>query len=592
LLKYSDGKEQIDSIISEWSIEEETSKVRRDLRHLYKDVKQLRASGAIAQSDTYVPQRIIDQYIRQDKPAQLAFVEKPDRLLIFKDLSDPLLPTEDLERAFTDFMRFPGWLTVWHRAFDGCDLHGGVCLEVRFDESRPLHCDIEYVRREDYLFPVEANDIQSCEYILRRYKYMPFQLEDMVKKYGFNAAAIQELTKDKKSARHTPVDIYKVFFKKEGIVHIAWYNCNAKDWLKQPVPLELGIYSIEEIINYNQQVQNNAAIGIPVPIPTPAPVVQYPVFFLPYEVIEDDKLLSSKGRAFRDAPDQEAATELWTGIINTANKASKVYGSRANSNMDSTGSIDTTTPIKPDTIMGKETKFWNFPMPDASLLAVAQQFASNKAAQAGNVEFAANNRNDSKKTATEIQAARQEGNKLSSLSISAQSITILAVYELCWEIGRSQILIGGIDTFPIDKERLVHNYRLGSAGDVDLLAREDKKQVIRETFPLLVGTPVGNLLLKYMIDQFFPEKSREWNSVLEAQDPLQLVQMALGIFQAMPMDSLDPVQQAQLQEIIQLFQQYVTTRTGTQGTGAPGMEEPALNSINGQNASNQGRPLS
>lgn len=560
--------------------EETTARIRRELRRDNRDLPLLRAQGSVSPADNYIPRRVIDRQISQEKPAQLGFLEQPDRLLVFKDLTDPTLPAEDLEYAFTDHMRYSGWTIPWHRAFDGCDLHGGVCLEVRVDETKPFKCAVEYIRREDLIFACDASDIQGNEYILRRYRFMPFEVEGFVKKWGFNEAAVRDIIADSKDRRHQKLEIFKCFCKKNGIVYIFWYSTKCQSaFLKDPVPLDLGIKDPNEIEAYIQaahqyetmaqaaQMDPTGTAGMlsmynqpPVP-PQSLPEEEYPIFFLPYEVIEDDRLLATKGLAFRHRSDQEAVTELWTGLINAVNKAKDVYASYANNPLDQTGLKDSEK-IQPNTIMQRETKFWNFPYPDAMLLGTVQAFENNISANTNRVNFAALNRQDANKTAQEIRSSEQATAALTSVGISGQSLTILYVYELCWKIGRSYALIGEIPTFPISRDRLLHTYSLASAGDSDVLRREQRKQIIRETFQYVQGTPIGNQFLMYLVTTFFPEQARKWLPVLEAQDPLQLIQAAFAIISTVPRDTLSIDQNNQLEQILGLFQQYITTRTG------------------------------
>jgi hypothetical protein len=573
------------------------SYVRRELRRDNRDLPTMRIRGEASADDNYIPQRLIDRAITQEKPAQLGFLEQPDRLLIFKDLSAPEQPTEDIERAFTDHMRYPGWTIPWHRAFDGMDLHGGVALEVIVDTTKPLYAAVEYIRREDLIFPVEATDIQACEFIMRRYRHMPFELERFVKEYGFNETAVKQILGDSKSKRHQKIEIFKCYCKKEGLVYVFWYSEKSENnFLKDPEPYNLGIRDPGEIEQYTDSVNQYSTMQeaistgmIPVmgqqqsvpPQPPPAlPMENYPIFWLPFEVVEDDRLLASKGMAFRYKADQEAATELWTSAINAANRASKVYASYENDPLNQTG-ISPSDKLIPNTITARKVAFWNFPFPDSGLLAIIQAFSNNVAAGASQVDYAVSARPD-RKTAEEVRSATSQAAQVKSVGVSGQSLTILAVYKLCWEVGRSFILMGEIPTFPIPKERLLHKFVVASAGDSDVLRRDQRRQIIRETFQYLAGTPIGNQFLIYLINTFFPEQAKLWNPILEAQDPLQLIQVAMQLLSSIPRGTLLPEQSSQLDQILGLFNDYISKRTAGQGgvsAGAPQLAEPSTNTV-------------
>lgn len=606
IFDYPKVRKSLDQLISDWKDpspvgqgadalkgEEKLAEIRRELRRDYKDVPIMRARGELPADGNYIPQRIIDQQISQEKPNQIVFIEQPDRLLLFRDITNPEQPTEDLERAFNEYMRYPGWIQPWHRAFDAVDLHGGCCLEVKVDPSKPFYCTVEYIRREDLIFPVEATSIQDCEYIMRRYKMMPFELEQHQESYGFNPAAIKDLLAGSEDKRHQKVEVFKCYCKRDRIVYIFWYATKCQhNFLKDPEAYTLGIVDPSDAEVYLQNitfyqhaqaaVQEAAPIDsseasqmqviVNMPPPTPPPPLKmdsYPVFWLPYELIEDDLLLASKGLAFRHRADQEASSELWTSLINACNRASQVFSCYAN-NPQSQEGLPAGDKLVPGTIQQREVKWWNFPFPDPSMLMVAQAFGSNIAAASNSVDFAVNNRADTRKTAEEIKAARNLSVMQKSVGLSGQSLVILQVYELCWQIGRSFVLIGEIPTFPIPRERLLHQYVLAAAGDSDVLRRDYRKQVIRETFQYVVNSPIANQFLKYLINTFFPEQAKTWIPMLDAQDPAQLVQVALELLSNVPTDSLSEQQQLQLQQVLELFRNYLATRTGgvPSGTGA------------------------
>ena len=597
---YPKVKQQLDILISEWesggSIPEQESantilnlfgeqrlaKIRRELRRDPIDVNTRRKAGELEPDENYIPQHVIDQHIFEEKPSQIGFIEQPDRLLVFKDLTDPNTPTGDIEEEFTNHMRYEGWLIPWHRAFDATDLHGGCCLEVVLDETKPFYSRLEYIRREDLIFPSEATDLQGCEYIMRRYWYMPFELEGFVKKFGFSEKEVADLCKDQKD-RHKRIAVFKVYHKRDGIVYQFWYTIRGQTFLKDPEVYESGVFDLQECFQYSQMAAivaqtAGAAMLDALPQPQSIPATDYPIFFLPYEVIEDDRLLASKGLAFRDKSDQEALTQLWTNIINASTRASQVYASYKQDPAGQVGLQDNAK-ISPNTINSRQVEFWSFPMPPPALIDVAQRYGSVAAAKSSRVDFAVNNRDDSGKTATEIQAASKQSSSLVSVGLSGQSKTIVDIYVLSWKIGISQVLLGNITTFSIPADRLLHTYRFGSAGDVDIRKREDKKQVIRETFQYVAGTPIGNKFMIYLIETFFPERAKEWVPMLQAGDPTQMIAMCIQLFEALLADPrfasiMKPEEHLQLQNAVNQMKAYVSTYTGGSPTGGPVSNRP------------------
>ena len=57
--------------------EETTARIRRELRRDNRDLPIMRARGEISPDGNYIPRRIIDKQIANEKPQQISFVEQP-----------------------------------------------------------------------------------------------------------------------------------------------------------------------------------------------------------------------------------------------------------------------------------------------------------------------------------------------------------------------------------------------------------------------------------------------------------------------------------------------------------------------------------
>ena len=575
-LSYDNLKRSILPIISSWESGERAKvDARRRLRRDDVDVNSMRTAGQLGPDDTYIPQRIIDRRIKEELASQLTFLQSPDRILVFTDIEDRNNhETELLENAFTQYMRYPGWIVPWLQIFDAVDLHGGCGIEVRFDITKPLHCSIEYIQREDLMFPDEATSIQGCEHIIRKYSYMPFEIESFIESFNFNEKEVKNILDNYTGQRrHEKINVYRVFTKCEDIVYTWWYTNKCNDFLKSPEPLKLGLYDIDEALNFRNITEAIKTGQLPpdtaVQMPEQLPVRDYPIFWLPYEIIEDTRLLASKGRAFRDAADQEAQTSLWSSIINGANKASQVYSAYVNNPVMPEG-ISESKPLKGNTIIPREVRFFSPQFPSGELLAIATQASVNSAALNSRIDFAVNNRRDSRKTAREVIAAQEQQNIMMNAAIAGQSPIILSVYELCWRIGQSQVVIGAIENFPVDYTKVARVYKLSMAGDTDIILREKKKQVITETFQYFAGSPISNLFLSYLIETYFPEKASEWVPAVMAGDPTDLIAKASYLLKASAGSSnISPQEKTQLMQFVSLLDSYVNARYGTTARAEP-----------------------
>lgn len=557
-LKFTELKPQVDSLISDWRHEEEKVKTRRAYRRLDDAHDELVERGVLLEDEIYIPKRLIDRRIKEEVPIQVNFITSSDRLLVLKCLNDESYNPENLERAFATYMRYPGWIIPWIRAFDATALHGGCALEVAFDPSKPFYCRLDYIRRDDLMFPKDATSIQGCEHIVRRYFFRPFELETFPDEYNFDKSEVKKLlTSYTGSKRADKIPIYRVFTKVNGIVYVWWHSGTCNGFLKPPEPLKLGIYDKFEAYAFSKSLSDG---DINAKIPDQLPISNYPIFWLSYELIEDNELLASRGRVHRDLADQEAISALWTAIINGAIKASRIYPSFINDPSSPAG-VSENTPLKGNTIYNREIKIQRVDYPAAELLTVAQQASVDATAMTGRVDFAAFNRRDSRKTAREISAALQQQEVLSSGVLASQSSTILDIYLLCWQIGISQVLLGNIK-FPVSSEEIInHEFRFAFSGDTDVIQRSTRMNVIMQTFGILQNTPVGPEILVYLVENFFPEKASQWVPIIRSGDPTKLVAAAADLLKTTV--PLAPEEKRnELLQFINTLQSYVQQRTG------------------------------
>jgi len=533
-LKYSEEHTLNTSLVSEWeSGEQPATKLRRDLRRFDVNVQEKRAAKEISADETYIPIRSIDASIRREKPPLLAYLQQSRRLLLFQDALNPDVHAEDLEIAFSRWMRYEGWDIPWTQAIDAVCLHGGVTLEVRFDPNKPLQCAIEYIPREDLIFPKGTKgSLQACERIVRRFEYYPWQLEHFVESMGFDKAQVDLLTRDKKeSQRNDLVTVWRVFRKKDNIIWVYWDSDKCSSYLRPPLALFNGMGSPEE---------------------------EYPLFFFPTEVIEDETLLNVKGCAQRFLPDQEAQTALWTSMVNGTTRASHVYASLKNQATGELNTVSETSELKPDVILGREVDFWNYPYPDPITLQVAQGLAVEKQSETGQVNFAVSNRKDSRKTAEEIRAAQAQQSLISSVPTAALATVILRVYSACWRIAQFNIAIGNIQGFPVPMDRVQKPYLLSPAGDVDWIQRQEKKALVKEFLQLSQGSSLQNVLFRFAIQLFFPEEATQFLAALNAPDSNGLIQALASALASAPREQLSPEDNANLDRLLAAAQQFVT----------------------------------
>lgn len=531
LFEYGKEKTFTDTIIDGFSEEITRCEKRRDIRDFEVNVNMLRNNHVIGEDETKIPIRRIHSSILRVKPQMDAYLVQSRRLLIFKDKEQPGTPCEDVEIAFSEWMRYSGWEHPWHQMNDGTCLHGGNAIEVVYDTSKPLHCRIDFVARDDLMFSLKTKDIQCCERVVRKFCWYPFELESYATTYGFNPNETDLILKEFKDKPNDTVEVYRVWVKRKGQVWIFWYYKAANTFLKDPMPLESPLSPDKTVKTV---------------------YTQYPIWFNTFLLTEGTELLKCRGLAYWQLPSQEAETELITSNVNSGIKAAKIYASQE-AQPGSLTDIQQTTPIKGNIIRSAPVKYSFAPMPDGQILKLAQYLNTEFTADLGLVNFAAMNRPDSRKTKGEIDASMTVATQTSSGFLSPISITATGAYTLCWEIGRAAILRGDIANFPVPVDKVAKRYNTFSAGSVDYVQRQEKKNTLMTLLPQLGGTPFGQALLQLLLKNFLPEEADQ----LMAQQPDKAIiqSLAQALMEFMQTSQLTPEENARLTQILAAAQQ-------------------------------------
>lgn len=555
-LPFAKEKIRIDHLIAQWDEEKNVTEFRREVRKKEVNVAEQQALGTIPADGTYIARRVIDRNIRLEKPELAAYLEQSPRLVLFKSLSDPTRDTIPLADWFTLGMRYRGWAEPWHRLIDSTCLHGAAPIEIRYDPDKPFNIRLEYTPREALIYPRKLKgSLQRCEMLIRVYEYLPNELEDAIEAYGFNREVVNSLVeKYKDKSREIPIKVYKVFRKVKGIVYVAWYareQNSIEAWLKAPEPLTFGLY--------------NPDSGEPFPV-TFFPFVNYT-----YEFTEEEEPLKVKGRAAKDLADQDALSQLWTSVVNGTNRAANLQASYKNDPLNPEG--QESKPIAPNTILGKEAEFWQAAYPDPMILTVAQALSTESLQSAGKVDYAAQNRQDSRKTATEINSAKDQSQRLSSINIIPLATVITEVYTIVWNLVQQQIQISTAlppeaQLIPvpthIEPDNWTDNYELAPAGDVEVIKRAEKINNLQQDLPLFQGTPIYMDLVAKYLELRFPDEAALWKSKLASADLTQIVQQLLMVLSNVPINTFTSEQQQSIQQIMQNATAAVGIQTGTQ----------------------------
>jgi hypothetical protein len=546
-------KEQFDTLIASWKDELDKASNRRKIRENKRNVAEERQKGTLLQDETIIPDRTINTNIRQGRGNYINYVTQSERMLIITSVGQPNRAIGPLETWYTNGARYQGWKLPWMRLIDCMMTHGGAALEVMFDESKPLHFNVEYIPRESLIFPLKTKSIQACPRILRCYELTTLQLEEFAAKYGFDQNMVKK-TLDCHHKKDSFIKTYRALLKKDGVVYNGWYVNECEDWLRAPVVHDIGLFQFDPNMIAQSLPDGTPLFLSPVwnelkaTMATPLPLKQYPIIWFPYEITENEVLLETSGRVALDLHTQEAKTETMSATVNGCTRAARLYAS-AEDEPGSDAQLRELGPLKHGSVMSKAVSFFAAPWPNNIILAVNQALGIANAQDAGRNDFAAMARPDANKTKYELELGKDQTQETSISDMDIFSIPVLDTNALCFNISTHQAIFGLVPP-PTDPSLLVGEYNLQCAGDVEVTKRLKDDQNAKEIFNIVQGTPLGEKILFFLIRRFFPDQADEWLGALAGPDKDAIIMQLVTILEGIPVDELTPDQLSALRNVI------------------------------------------
>lgn len=538
---YSYASNIYDRLIDAWKAISAETQRQRDLRYVkHNSATDLRASGILKADETYCPVRLIDSNIRAEQPSATAYITQSRRSIIFASPNEQTVDgLEKLEENFTKVARYLGWEIPFIQTEDGAAAHGWDAVEIMFDDKAPGNFIFEHIGNDCLIFGLDCEGIETQEVIAIQKNLTAKQLKTLVKTGGFNAEQVESIISlSKKNGLGNNTDdctciVYKCFFKKDDVVHYAWYGRNCSDYLRNPEPLFLGV---RDISAGKQPVDVNSPLsGVDYP---PVFESEFPVIIRPYIISNDPQITQISGRVKLDEASQEAASAIQSGLVNGILRAANIYAAPKSRSIDAD---PISNPKATDSVLANGTmydaplEFFHTPYPDSSVVqALGAVVQYNKQEQGGGIDLASINRKDSGKTATEIQAASQKSTELTSVQVILLSIFIRMCYAKAWRIYQNRVLQGAIvirdtyllnlfgegiipnmETGQVESVKSARNYIIKSSGDVDVIQRQERLNKLMQGWEVFGKTPIANEYLKDIIRYSFPEDAARYISVME-----------------------------------------------------------------------------
>jgi hypothetical protein len=598
LLDYQTARIHLDRMVKDWNTERNVTHMNRAKRDVNIDVEALRQQGKLDDDETLIPVRVIDTNIQREQPAYINYLKNSRRICTFNSLTNPDENTQKLELEFTRGMTYIGWETPHYRCLDGAQTHGWDSVEVVLDETKPLGVALEQIGHDSLFFPTSSIDLQFSARVIRRYEMTLLQLD----KFAANPAmrfSVEQIAKIKESRKSTAkeletIQVYKHYCKKEGSVYVSWFclENGCDDWLQSPSVLDLGLVNPQTL--------------------EPVATTFYPIFIDLYRESEKPHIMAHKGRAWYDDNKQEAQTAILSGYVNKLTRSANIYASPAKE--DGTGGtikeIEGLQMVG-GRILSQPINFWSTEPPDPQTLNALQYFDVANSQETNQPNFAVNNRQDSRKTATEIGAADKQQQLLNSVQLTMFSTFIREVYNCCWlvvqslalkdkivflQIPQQQPMLNPLDNTPMidpatgqpmtqqkmvnDKATIGQIYDVRAAGDVDVIQRQEQIQQMMQDWPVVQNTPLRDQFLQDLMRLKYPTKGESYANLIAQQpqlDALKGIVARLGtIMQGVTaqhpevMQGLQASQQADVQQLIQQSLQVAASLGPQQQPGQTG----------------------
>lgn len=589
IFTFSNIKSRLTTLISDFTSEKHKTATGRTDRYKELNTKQLRQRKEIPQYAHMVPVRAIDMNIRRQQPAYVNYLSQSRRLVIFKSIINPSTVTTLLEDEFTRGMTYSGWNIPFFKCIDGAQAHGWDAIEVVLDLTKPLHVGLEHIGHDSLIFSLDSHDIQHNEIILREIYVTASLLKRYVKEFNFSSIEVDKLTEKQKSARiqEKNIKIYKKFCKYDGVVYVSWFSLECDNWLLAPTKLFLGrrkLVDVQKSVTINVpsidpisglQTVTPQIIKQPVPEWQDVEETEYPIFILPYGESEQKKIADHKGRVFLDRPKQEARTANLSQFLSGCQLASSAIPIIEK---EAAGSISAqqleTINVGDGKAIPFAIKFNSFPYPDSVMLSLQNYLDTFDAQEAGQINFAANNRQDTRKTATEIVAAKEESQLLSTVELTLFSTFLRNVYTYTWEIVRSRAIQNKV-TLLFNQELGENNiefidqaFDIRAAGDIDVVKRQEMLGQYKDFWPVVQNTPVSMHFLAKMLIIAFPEDGNYFADLLLKGDPRILVQQLIEVLKnSIDTEELNSLTPENRDILLQLIQQGESMMTDINQSG-------------------------
>ena len=537
----------------------------RRLRYTEVDVESERVAERLAPDELLIPQHLIDTNIRREQSSYVQYVTQSQRAVVLTDAANPAAVTSLIETDATNRIRFDGWQLPMYANIDGMQQNGYGVMELTQEQENPGALGHEFVQLGDFGFVMDTRDIQQPEIVARAHYFTKTKLlaravsptlSDGEPNPAFNPQEHFNMVEVKKivdsaspSAGVPDVDLtdardrslyklLKVMFRVNGVVYVAWTSHErCDDWVRVPRTLFLGrrqltpqpmAQPMQQGVAPQQQGQ--------LPPSTEQPETSYPYFLFPYLISENDTISQLKGRAYLDQDVQEAVTSLLSSFCTAHRRASGLYFSKDTSDPDDDMLLQKNVYFKVGALINAKIKQFQLEPPPADMLSGIQALVTSNQNETSQVNFAAQNRKDSRKTAAEINASQATQQQLSTVQVVLFSTALRMLYQTMFDIIQSRVRAGLITVNPAVRPLYEQRYIVKPSGDTDVIERAQLVNSMLQAWPIISTTPANVAFLSDLLSMMFPALAPKYIQIFaqsqaqqqsqQAQQAQQMMQMA------------------------------------------------------------------
>lgn len=529
--------------------------VARRLRRLEVDVEQLRQEGKLEAYETYIPVRMIDTNISQKMPQKLAYLKSSNRLAIFEpEVVVPNAPPPDTARVESEFWRvltYTDWEIPFIRVTDGAEFVGYDWVKVLYtpQPDRPGNVTIDHVGRENLLFDLSVKDIQDSKLIAERYPMTMVSLTRIAREFKFKAEDVIQI-REKISIFNKNADssgdsiayndynegtcIYRIFFKEAGIVWTSWYAPCIDHYLTEPKLFYNGV-------DFQQEVPAPPVPGqlemVMQKVWTPVEETAYPYYPVVRKITEDARISQSVGAVESDYPLQEAASSIFSSQVNQGFLASQVMWSPDGDAFDKTGAPkQLSLKFERGQIWDRAMRAFTAPAPDPSISRIVQDLQQLNGLQNNSIAWTVQNRQDSRKTATEVSESARMQSQVNSSETFMLAIAIRAIMTGAWRIVQSQAMRNLIVFCPLaeggnDLALVGLQFKLKAAGDTDYVEKQQTIANMQQDWPIVQQTPAAMPFLSDYLRLRYPNRANVYIGAIAQgeQQNAQLIQQLKAV---------------------------------------------------------------